>query len=73
MQDRIELVIVALRASECQSQKAEPDSVCDVLQNLLPPLHQIARIPFIRIVTVKAVAIRACGSLGHISSPAICS
>ncbi len=53
MQNRVEFMVVTFRASECQSQKCGADGICDVLQNVLPPLHEVSRIPFIRIVTAE--------------------
>ena len=54
LQDRVELVIVAARAAVGQAQEDAARRVGDVVQNLLPPLLQIARIALVRIVPAEA-------------------
>jgi hypothetical protein len=53
LRDRIVLVIVAARAAKRQSGEDLPDRVRDVVQDLLPALHQIARVRLIRVVAVE--------------------
>ena len=54
LQNRIELMIVAAGASVCHAEKRRACDICDVVQQLLTSLHQIARVAFIGKVPVEA-------------------
>src|SRR5262249_54253483 len=53
LKNRVVFVIVAARASDCRTEKDRAYGVGDVVQNLLPPLPQVARVIFIGVMTVE--------------------
>ena len=54
MQDRVELVVMALRAAVGQSQEDAAHRVGDVQEDFLPPLHQDRRVRLVGVVAVEA-------------------
>src|SRR5262245_41606445 len=54
LQNRVVFVVVAARAPDRRTKKDRAHCVGDVVQNLLPPLLQVARVVFIGVMTVKS-------------------
>ena len=54
LQDRVELVVVALRAAVGQTQEDAAHRVRDVQQDFLPPLHQDRGVRLVRVMAIES-------------------
>ncbi len=53
LQNRIVFMIVTAGAAVGQASEHGANCVSDIVQNLLPPLHQIAGVAFVRVMTIE--------------------